>query len=150
MSKAVAGLGRSDVKNIVVCLRTVSRTDYLVCYYESEQSAKFLADYMLPDMFMRVEHMPRNLNGKIIRKDLPKAKAHTHEITALDSETLERVVWAAEDVLGITSAELEETFTYGIGRLINHSHEVSRTIMASRHQDYYSPNPEAECVTEYC
>lgn len=25
-----------DVKNIVVCLRTVSRNDYLVCYYESE------------------------------------------------------------------------------------------------------------------
>ena len=124
MSKAVADLGRSDVKNIVVCLRTVSRTDYLVCYYESEhdldvdqisavkeQAAKYLADYMIPDMFMRVEHMPRNLNGKIIRKDLPQPKAHTHEITALDSETLARVVWAAEDVLGITYAEPEDTFT---------------------------------------
>ena len=123
-SKAVALLGRSDVRNIVVCLRTVSRTDYLVCYYESEhdldadqisavkeQAAKYLADYMIPDMFMRVEHMPRNLNGKIIRKDLPQPKMHAHEITTLDSETLARVVWATEDVLGITSAEPEDTFT---------------------------------------
>ena len=69
VSKAVAGLGRSDVKNIIVCLRTVSRTDYLVCCHESEheldfdkvsavkeQTAKTLADYMIPDMFMRVEY----------------------------------------------------------------------------------------------
>ncbi len=124
VSKAVAGLGRADVKNIVVCLRTVSRTDYLVCYYESEndldageidtvksEAAKSLADYMIPDMFMRVAHMPRNLNGKIIRKDLPQPQMHRHEITALDSEVLARVVWTAEDVLGITSAEPEDTFT---------------------------------------
>ena len=124
LSEAVSRIGRVDVKNIVVCLRTVSRTDYLVCYYESGQelnadeisavksgAAKYLADYMLPDMFMRVAQMPRNLNGKIIRKDLPQPKMHRHEITALDSETLARVVWTAEDVLGITSAEPEDTFT---------------------------------------
>ncbi len=124
VSEAVSRIGRANVKNIVVCLRTVSRTDYLVCYYESEQelnsdeisavkeqAAKFLADYMIPDMFMRVEHMPRNLNGKIIRKDLPQPKTHSHEISALDSETLARVVWAVEDVLDITSAEPEDTFT---------------------------------------
>ena len=124
VSKAVSGIGRVDVKNIVVCLRTVSRTDYLVCYYESandlvpdeisavkDEAAKYLADYMIPDIFMRVAEMPRNLNGKIIRKDLPQPKSHRHEITALDSETLARVVWTAEDVLGITSAEPEDTFT---------------------------------------
>ena len=84
VSKAVAGMSRDDVKNIVVCLRTVSRTDYLVCYYESDNEldtdavkseiAKYLADYMIPDIFMRVSEMPRNLNGKIIRKDLPQPK----------------------------------------------------------------------------
>jgi len=124
VSKAVSRTGRDDVKNIVVCLRTVSRNDYLVCYYESEndltpdeirtvksESAKYLADYMMPDIFMRVSRMPRNLNGKIIRKDLPQPKAHRHEITALDSETLARVVWTAGDVLGISSAEPEDTFT---------------------------------------
>lgn len=120
VSKAVAGLGRDDVKNIVVCLRTVSRTDYLVCYYESDKEldpdavkseiAKHLADYMIPDIFMRVAEMPRNLNGKIIRKDLPQPQTQRHEITALDSEVLARVVWTAEDVLGIT-AEPEDTFT---------------------------------------
>ncbi|MBR0278477.1 MAG: AMP-binding protein [Synergistaceae bacterium] len=124
VSKAVSGIGRSDVKNIVVCLRNVSRTDYLVCYYESEkeldqneisavkeEAAKYLADYMIPDIFMRIAEMPRNLNGKIIRKDLPQPQMHKREITALDSETLARVVWATEDVLGITSAEPEDTFT---------------------------------------
>ena len=124
VSKAVTGIRRDDVKNIVVCLRTVSRNDYLVCYYESgndlapdeisavkNESAKYLADYMIPDIFMRVAQMPRNLNGKIIRRDLPQPKSHTHEITALDSETLARVVWAVSDVLGISSAEPEDTFT---------------------------------------
>ena len=123
VSKAVAGMKRDDVKNIVVCLRTVSRTDYLVCYYESEKElnpdivaeikaeiSKHLADYMIPDIFMRVSGMPRNLNGKIIRKDLPQPKMHRHEITALDSEVLARVVWTAEDVLGI-AAEPEDLFT---------------------------------------
>ena len=124
VSNAVSKIGRDDVKNIVVCLRTVSRNDYLVCYYESEndlnaaeintvftEAAKYLADYMIPDIFMRVAQMPRNLNGKIIRKDLPQPKMHRHEITALDSEVLARVVWTAEDVLGITFAEPEDTFT---------------------------------------
>lgn len=124
VSNAVSKIGRNDVKNIVVCLRTISRTDYLVCYYESEndldadeistiktQAAKYLADYMIPDIFMRVAQMPRNLNGKIIRKDLPQPQMHRHEITALDSEVLARVVWTAEDVLGITMAEPEDTFT---------------------------------------
>ena len=123
VSKAVAGLGRDDVKNIVVCLRTVSRTDYLVCYYESEKElnpdtvaeikaeiSKHLADYMIPDIFMRVSEMPRNLNGKIIRKNLPQPQMRRYEITALDSEVLARVVWTTEDVLGIT-AEPEDTFT---------------------------------------
>ena len=123
VSKAVASMSRNDVKNIVVCLRTVSRTDYLVCYYESDKEldpdtvaavkaeiSKHLADYMIPDIFMRVAEMPRNLNGKIIRKDLPQPKMRRHEITALDSEVLARVVWTAEDVLGST-AEPEDSFT---------------------------------------
>lgn len=124
VSEAVSRIGRNDVKNIVVCLRNVSRNDYLVCYYESgnelneseisavkAEISKYLADYMIPDIFMRVAQMPRNLNGKIIRKDLPQPKSHTHEITALDSEVLARVVWTAGDVLGISSAEPEDTFT---------------------------------------
>ncbi len=124
VSKTVSQIGRDDVKNIVVCLRTVSRNDYLVCYYESEndinsdeistikaEAAKYLADYMIPDIFMRIAKMPRNLNGKIIRKDLPQPKSHKHKISALDSEVLARVVWAVSDVLGITSAEPEDAFT---------------------------------------
>ena len=95
-----------------------------MCYYESENDldageidavkneiAKYLADYMMPDMWIRVAEMPRNLNGKIIRKDLPQPQMRKREITALDSEVLARVVWTAEDVLGISDAEPEDTFT---------------------------------------
>ena len=116
-----------------------------MCYYESENDldageidavkaeiAKYLADYMMPDMWIRVAEMPRNLNGKIIRKDLPQPQMRKREITALDSEVLARVVWTAEDVLGISDAEPEDTFTELGGSSITAMKLSSFTITARK------------------
>ena len=108
---AAARIGRSDVKEVAAVLRTVGGTDHLVCYYESDreldskavkaEAAKYLAEYMVPDIWVRVDAMPRNANGKVIRGELPQPKRdRTHAIhEALDSEVLARLVYTLEDVL---------------------------------------------------
>ena len=121
---AAARTGRDDVKEAAVALRTVGGTDHLVCYYESDreldpkavkaEAAKYLAEYMIPDIWVRVDAMPRNANGKVIRDQLPQPerdRTHTR-YEALDSEVLARLVYTLEDVLETTvSVSPDDRFT---------------------------------------
>jgi len=121
---AAARIGRSDVKEAAVTLRTVGGTDHLVCYYESDremdlkavkaETAKYLAEYMVPDIWVRMDALPRNLNGKVMRDALPQPERdRTHaRYAALDSEVLARLVYTLEDVLGTTvSISPDDRFT---------------------------------------
>ena len=121
---AAARIGRGDVKETVVALRTVGGTDHLVCYYESDreldmkavkaEAAKYLAEYMVPDVWVRLDALPRNQNGKVMRDALPQPerdRTHTH-YAALDSEVLARLVYTLEDVLETTvSISPDDRFT---------------------------------------
>ena len=121
---AAARIGRGDVKETVVALRTVGGTDHLVCYYESDreldvkavkaEAAKYLAEYMVPDIWVRLDVLPRNQNGKVMRNELPQPernRMHSH-YTALDSEVLARLVYTLEDVLETTvSISPDDRFT---------------------------------------
>lgn len=93
---AAARIGRGDVKETAVALRTVGGRDHLVCYYESDreldvkavkvEEAKYLAEYMVPDIWVRLDVLPRNQNGKVMRNELPQPernRMHSH-YTALD------------------------------------------------------------------
>ncbi|MBR3017289.1 MAG: AMP-binding protein [Clostridia bacterium] len=104
-------LGRSDVKQNVVVLKTVSGTDYLCCYYEAEKElearavkeeiARNLTEYMIPDIWVRMDALPRNANGKVMRKELPQPTRKREQVIGpLDSEVLARLVYTAADVLG--------------------------------------------------
>ncbi|MBR6014004.1 MAG: AMP-binding protein [Selenomonadaceae bacterium] len=122
ISNAVKEMNRNDVKDIVVTLKTVNNVDYLVCYYESkseldtkiltEKISKYLADYMIPEFWVMMSEMPRNTNGKILRKELPLPKRQTSQKNDSYSEVLVRIIWAVEDVIGnIDAAYPHDTFT---------------------------------------
>lgn len=110
LTKAFSTLA-TDVKNLVVVLRTVNGIDHLTCYYESEteadtdavceEIAKSLASYMIPDLFVRVSTMPRNANGKIIRAELPQPVIRSSAPGTLYNEAEARVVSLCASVLNL-------------------------------------------------
>ena len=124
ISSAVNQLGRSDVGSVVVAVKTVSGMEHLVCYYEAQTEldekavteiiSKHLTEYMLPKLWMRMDALPRNLNGKVMRGQLPQPerdRKHTH-YGALDSEVIARLVYTLEDVLGAAvSVSPDDRFT---------------------------------------
>lgn len=109
VSRAAAGLGREDVGEVVVVVKTVSGTEHLVCYYEAgkeldqkavtEEISRRLAGYMVPDLWMRLDAFPRNANGKILRKKLPQPGNRHRTSGVLDSEVISRLVLTAADLL---------------------------------------------------
>lgn len=124
VSAAAIKLGRSDVKQVVVVVKNVSGTDHLVCYYESEREidsqaftdeiSKNLTDYMIPKIWVRMDSMPRNPNGKVMRGELPQPSRDRKNIhyEALDSEVLARIVYTLEDVLDTSvSISPDDRFT---------------------------------------
>ena len=110
ITKAVEKLGCTGVQQIVVVVKTVGGTDHLSCYYEApeeldrkavtDEISRYLTEYMVPDIWVRMDAFPRNLNGKILRKELPQPQQARRVIGALDSEVLARVVWTVAEVLG--------------------------------------------------
>ncbi len=109
ISNAVKRLNRTDVGQIVVVVKTIAGTDYLSCYYEAEEEldkaavkkeiAEYLAEYMIPDIWVRMDALPRNLNGKVMRNELPQPKRERNFAAALESEAVARVLMTAAEVL---------------------------------------------------
>ena len=110
IANAVTRLGRTDVGQIVVVVKNITGSDHLSCYYEAKEEldknavmaeiADYLAEYMIPDVWVRMDALPRNLNGKVMRKELPQPKRERKTLGALDSEVVTRVLLTAADVLG--------------------------------------------------
>ena len=109
ITKAVAVLNRTDVGQLVVVVKSLNGVDHLSCYYEAKREldkqavkaeiADFLAEYMIPDVWVRMDALPRNLNGKVMRNELPNPKRERNMTGIIDSEVLYRVLTTAEDVL---------------------------------------------------
>ena len=80
---AVGGL--KDVRDCV-CLHH-AQTDEVICIYEGSiddsrilfHLRHTLPKYMIPNKFIRVDHMPRNANGKLDRLLLKKLYQQTEE-----------------------------------------------------------------------
>lgn len=115
----------ADIRTHVVVKKTVSGTEHLCCYYEaqqemdsravSEEIAKYLADYMVPDIWVRMDALPRNVNGKVLRNELPQPRQQRKASGSLDNEIVARIVWTAADVLEISEMiGPEDSFT-GLG-----------------------------------
>ncbi len=109
ISNAVARLGRTDVRQLVVVVKNISGIDHLSCYYEApteldrkvvqNEIGDYLADYMIPDVWVRMDALPRNQNGKVMRAELPQPKRKYKTQGVIDSEVLFRVLTTAADIL---------------------------------------------------
>lgn len=95
---------------LVVVLRSVHGMDHLVCFYQSatevdssmvqKEISKYLADYMIPDIWVRVDCLPRNVNGKVDRKELPTPTISHDKMSVAYNEVEMRVLEAAMAILG--------------------------------------------------
>lgn len=111
IGNAINRLSLEGVTGVVVAMKTVGGTDHLVCYYESKNEidsskikaeiAEYLTDYMIPDIWVRLDAFPRNINGKIMRKELPQPRRQIKTKGIIDSEVLSRVISSAAFVLDI-------------------------------------------------
>ena len=109
ITKAISLLNRTDVGQVVVVVKNINGIDHLSCYYEAKREldkrvvkaeiANYLAEYMVPDVWVRMDALPRNLNGKVMRNELPSPKRERNITGIIDSEVLFRVLTTAEDVL---------------------------------------------------
>ena len=109
ITKAVSMTDRTDVGQVVVVVKNLNGVDHLACYYEAKSDfdkraikteiANYLAEYMIPDVWVRMDALPRNLNGKVMRNELPSPKRERNITGIIDSEVLFRVLATAEDIL---------------------------------------------------
>ena len=120
VSKAMVGLGLPAVQ-VAVVLKNVNGIDHLACYYESaevfdskkiiSEIENFLPHYMIPDLWTAVEKMPRNANGKVMRKELPEPDMPIHLLGVIFSEAELRVVQSTGYVLKLEGAiDPDESF----------------------------------------
>ena len=122
ITKAISQIDRPDVGQVVVVVKNLNGASHLSCYYEAKREldkniikteiAKCLAEYMIPDVWVRMDVMPRNANGKVMRGKLPAPKRERNITGVMDSEVLFRVLTTAEDILdGDTHIGPDERFT---------------------------------------
>ena len=111
ISAAASAIGMG-IGHCVVAKKTIGGTDHLCCYYEAEQEldsramsveiAKTLTEYMVPDIWVRMDALPRNANGKILRSELPQPELTRKTFGTLDNEIVARLVWTSAEVLKIS------------------------------------------------
>ena len=122
ITKAISQLSIPDIGQVVVVVKNLNGVDHLSCYYEAKREldknavkaeiAKSLAEYMLPDVWVRMDVLPRNANGKVMRGELPNPRRERNITGVIDSEVLFRILSTAEDVLeGDTHIGPDERFT---------------------------------------
>lgn len=99
----------AEVRKNTLCLYYTSDEDIdeaSLCAFMGES----LADYMVPGVFIKLDDMPLNVNGKIDRKKLPDPKMRgTVEYAAPETEVEKDVVSAMARVLGADETELGVT-----------------------------------------
>lgn len=110
IGNAIVKLNRTDVGQLVVVLKNIGGIDHLCCYYEAPKDldknavkaeiVDYLAEYMIPDVWVRMDILPRNMNGKVMRKELPLPKREYKSSGVIDSEVLFRVITTTADILG--------------------------------------------------
>ena len=112
IAEALNRTGRHGVGQLVVVKKTVSGSEHLCCYYEAEQPmnrdavsqeiARSLPEYMVPRFWIRMDGLPRNANGKVLRDQLPQPRPERKALSAIDNEVTGRLVWTTAEVLEIS------------------------------------------------
>ena len=119
----LAVLEDENIIESVCVLKNVNGEDNIVCYFSCENPVddeeayissikerirQKLADYMIPSIFMKLDALPRNINGKISRSDLPEVDVSLHkkEFIKPSSEFEILVAGSFSEVLGIDVDEI--------------------------------------------
>ncbi|MBR6219733.1 MAG: AMP-binding protein [Clostridia bacterium] len=125
ISQTITQTGQSGVGAAVVVKKTVHGSENLCCYYEAEQAldrkavtreiAKSLPAYMLPNFWIRMDALPRNTNGKVMREQLPQPEMERKAVCDIEDEVVARVAMAAANALGIEGAVSPEDSFIALG-----------------------------------
>ncbi len=107
-------------KHFACAVREVRGCDKLCCFYEhssgfdvkqiQEQIKKKLAPYMLPELWIALEKLPRNPNGKIVRRDLPVPKIQQTKYIAPENDVDAMIVKHMEELLSIPKIGMRDSF----------------------------------------
>ena len=98
-------------KKKYLCAYVVSDTEI-----DTEELSSFLGEtlpeYMVPKFFERIEEIPLNLNGKVLRKELkkPKQTIKTQEKVFPHTQTEKRLAIIWEEILGIQKIGIKDQF----------------------------------------
>lgn len=111
------------ITETVCTLDNIRGADHLVCYYAcndsvedekefvsstKERLAEKLPDYMIPTIFVKMDSLPRNLNGKIDRNSLPEVdlSAHAEEFKKANTALEIRLAEGFAHILGVNGDEI--------------------------------------------
>ncbi len=134
-------LNQKAIKQSVVITQNVRSEEQLVAYivYEDDQSAlddqqlrlalsRHLPEYMLPFCFIPLKEMPLSANGKLDRKQLPKAEdlIQQHTYVAPENDTEVAIAKMFEDILQVEQVGSQDNFFHLGG------HSLLATKLASR------------------
>ncbi len=99
-----------EVSGAVCVLKTINGAEKLCCFYEGSTDAAgslkkkaegLLPDYMIPDIFVCIEKIPRNDRGKVDFKALEEIEVETEaEFAAPENDTERMICEAFCEVLG--------------------------------------------------
>ncbi len=106
--------------NFACAVRTVRGTDKLCCFYEEGNGfapeqiklviSKELASYMIPELWVPLESLPRNANGKIVRRQLPTPVVKQTDYVAPVNDVQAMIVKHMEELLGILQIGMNDSF----------------------------------------
>ncbi|WP_151737085.1 non-ribosomal peptide synthetase [Paenibacillus tengchongensis] len=113
--------------NAIALIRENDQGDKSIyAYYVSEREVsssdlkkwllKFIPAYMIPNVFIGIEHMPLTINGKVDVKLLPHAKENVHETDSMGdmNPAVKELVNTIKEILGLNHVNMADSF-YQIG-----------------------------------
>lgn len=120
-ARQVIAHGEAPLGQVVVAVRQIGGSDKLCCYYEYPAElptermhsiiSNTLAPYMMPDFWVRMDTMPRNANGKVMRNELPAPVSKRTVYIAPRTELEQRVADAVNRLLCLKDPiSMDESF----------------------------------------
>ncbi|KZE03981.1 Long-chain-fatty-acid--CoA ligase [Bacillus mycoides] len=110
-----------DITDAVVILDENDRTEQIVAYFTSRKEIdisrlketlfKKLNDYMVPEHFIQIDEIPKTLNGKINKRNLPKPTSNRVHMKILPKSEIEKAIYDAfQEVLLYEELSTDDNF----------------------------------------
>ncbi len=100
----------AGIATSAVAVKEVNGVQMLCAYYTAEEDidhdelgkylGEALADFMVPEIYVRMDKLPLTPNGKVNRKELPVPQMEMEEIVAPQTETEQKIFDIVAELLG--------------------------------------------------